>query len=143
MAFNTNAYNARNIDCTFGPVALTSGFSEGGKVTINMLEDAYSMSVGTAGESTVSVMNNESAEMIIPLKVTSSAHKEMVTLYTASKLAPSGVIFLPFACIDRVRGLKYFAPEAFIVKLPDAEYGQEAGDREWTLNTGCMLVSPL
>lgn len=139
----TVTYNAKLIDVSYGPLAVSSGFTDGGKVSVAMSEDHNTITKGTHDETTFSVMNNSSAEITIPLMAGSAMHREMLSLYTAARLAPSGLILLPLIILDRVNDIKMFAPETAIKKLPDMEYGREVGEREWTLHTGNMIVTPI
>lgn len=113
--------------------AIMSGFSDGGLVTVARNEDAWTLQVGTDGEGTRSKTNNKSGRITVPLMQSSPSNDVLSALAIADELSNGGVV--PILIKDSNGTTVCGAKAAWIVKIPDAEYGREAGPREWILES--------
>lgn len=128
MALKT--YDLKDVICTYGPHRF-KGFDEGSAITLTPVEDIYKAKVGADGETTRSRTNNNNYEASIKLMGNSSIHLQMINT-TFRNSALNGVTF-PFQLVSIATGETYTCANAYVTRLPDAEFAQEMTAREWKL----------
>lgn len=122
----------------FKKVALTinnqivSGFADGTGINVEFNEDQFSLSVGSDGEAIRSDMNNESGSMTITLQASSAFNAVL------SGLSKAKTIF--DAQVKDTNGDTLAAGEFWVKTRPSVEFGREAADREWVLETGALKM---
>lgn len=119
-------YSPKDIVGTVGPCILR-GFADGSMLTIARDVDAFGKVVGADGEVTRVESANKSGSLKVSLAQSSAANDEL------SVLALSGAC-VPFALKDLGGTTVAFAANAWVRKMPDAEFGKDAGAREWTID---------
>jgi hypothetical protein len=125
-------YDPKQCAVTFANVQLT-GWADGDFITIANASDAFTAQVGTDGEVTRSRTNNNMATITIRTMQSSPVNDLLSALHRMDLLLPNGAGVAPFQLQDLNGTSDYFAEHAWIVKAPDAKFGREAAEREWTL----------
>ncbi len=127
-------YDPKSITIIFGPV-LMSGFAPDTFLMVEKNVDIFSLQVGADGEACRTRSRNNSARMTVTLMQSSPVNDLLSALHEVDRAAPSGSGCLPFLVKDLV-GRSLFAAElSWIVKPAPAEFGVEAGTREWVIET--------
>lgn len=115
------------------------GYAEGAEVSIEYNEDMFTLQVGADGPGTRSKSNNESGRVTLPLMQSSPSNDVLSAFADADRLSNAGTGPL---LIKDVSGRSLFtAEQAWIVKKPAANYGNEASAREWILETDVLIAS--
>lgn len=133
------SYDPSQVMVVFGGRVL-SGFAEGTKVTVEHEEDAWTTQIGVDGEGTRSKSNNRSGTITVQLMQSSDDNAFLYGIYELDRTSNAGA--LPMMVKDGSGSSLHMAETAWISKLPAAEYGVEAGAREWAFKTD-ILVSAL
>ena len=136
MAVKT--YDFKQISASFGTVIL-SGFAEDDAITLTPEANIYDAKKGCDGQTTRSRSNNDDYKATIRFMATSDAKSQMQEL-TLRNAALSGLTY-PFRLISNSTNEFYFSPEAWVEKLPDADFGREVGEREYTVYLPDCLIS--
>jgi hypothetical protein len=128
MALKT--YDAKKVEIIFGPLRL-SGFAEDSMITLTPEAEIFTSKVGVDGQTTRSRSNNDNYKCTVRFMQTSDARSKLqgITFRTAA-LSTVTHAFRLF-CPDT--GELYESAEAYVEKLPDAEFGREASEREYTI----------
>lgn len=135
---SVKTYDPKQVLVTFGGFTL-SGFADGSFVTVERLEDAWSMQIGTDGEGTRSKSNNRSGSITIQLMQTSDSNQTLTALALADELSNSSA--LPLMVKDNSGTTICVAETAWIKKMPSSEFAREAGPREWVLETDNLVMN--
>lgn len=100
-------------------------------ITVEFLEDAGKLTVGSDGAGMQSLLANKSAKITVRLLKTSPTNALLTAMYnlqrTAALLWGQNVITLT----DIARGDAYTASEVAFVKHPKNDYKEEGGVLEW------------
>ena len=136
----TREYDSARVICTAGGVVLT-GFAPGSKVRVTFNEDRNTIQVGSDGEASRSRSNNKSGRIEFILLQTSLSNATLAALALADDVTPGGAA-VPIIVKDLNGGSVHNANVAVLVKRPDAEYTDTAGERSWMWETG-QLVSTI
>ena len=128
MALKT--YDAKRVEIIFGPLSL-SGFAEDSMITLTPESEIWTSKVGVDGQTTRSRSNNDNYKATVRLMQTADTRLKLQEL-TLRNSALSEVTF-PFKLVSLDTGETYECAEAYIERLPDAEFGREAGEREYTI----------
>lgn len=111
-----------------------SGFAEDTFVKIEQLGDGVVSTAGADGEVARAISADRRCKVTVTLQQSSRGNDVLSALAQADRLSGGDGMF-PVAIAD-LRGTTVFAAsEAWVVKMPDAEFGAEVGTREWTLET--------
>lgn len=130
-------YDPKGIIIIFGGFTLT-GFQDGTFITVDRNEDAFSLQVGADGFDTRNKSNNRSGTVTFTPAQTSPSNDILSAIARQDELSNSGVYPL---LIKEVDGTSLFSAEAaWIKKLPTSEFANEAGGREWVIETGQLEV---
>lgn len=134
MGFKT--YDAKQVVVSYAGFTL-SGFAEGTKVTVEYDEDAWTKQVGVDGEVTRSKSNNRAGRVTVQLMQSSDSNQILSSLAEADRLSNAGAV--PLMIKDNSGNSLHTAENAWIMKIPSAEYGVEAGPREWVFDCGTIV----
>ena len=132
------AYNFAKVAVIFGGRQLT-GFADGDAVTVERNEDAFTLLIGADGEGTRSKSNNRSGRVTVRLLQTSESNAILNAFAKADDLSDTGL--QPLLVKDASGNSLYSAELAWIVKMPAATLGAEAGDREWVFETDNLVIN--
>lgn len=116
---------------------LIHGFAKGTFVKIGRDEDGFSLMVGADGESTRAKNANKAGKFTFTLLATSASNDYLTSLHLADEL--SGQSTFAVMVKDNRGTSLYAAATAWVVKPADAEWGVEAAQREWVIQTDELL----
>jgi hypothetical protein len=133
---DVKTYGPDEVSLILAGIPLNQGWADGTFCRIAYNSDAFSLKVGTDGESVRTKSNDRSARISVILMQSSSVNDLLSALHNLDINSPGGAGVGPFLCKDNSGRSMYLAEKAWIVKPPDAEYGREAGTREWIIETG-------
>jgi hypothetical protein len=137
MALKT--YDAAEVSVIVGSRPL-KGFAEGSFVSVERDEDSWTKHVGADGEVTRAKSNNLSGTITITLMQASEDNAFLAGLAQADEIAKTGVV--PVLIRDASGSSLHTAEEAWISKPATAEYGKEAGEREWVIHCAELITAP-
>ena len=123
-------YDPSQVVITVGG-AIISGYADGAFITLSRNSDMFSRVAGADGENARVKSSDKSGKVTLTLMQTSDSNDILTGFAAADELANSGVV--PFAMKDISGRTVALAPRAWVTKLPDSEFGKEAGTREWVL----------
>lgn len=118
---------------------LLQGFAPGTFLTITRNMDAYALSVGVDGIGTRIKNNNLSGRATFTLDQSSTSNDDLNALAAADSLSDSGVG--PLFIKDGSGNTVAAAATAWIVKLPDSEFSNSLGTRQWVLESDVLSYS--
>ena len=129
-------YNSKKVDVVLtdietGASIIASGFAEGSRVSVAKGSDAVTVTIGSSGEGAFNFSNDESGTITIHLLQTSSTNDFLSSQYELQELNGGGMMEV-MVKDNNGRSLHY-APKARIQKMPDSDYEEEVGDRQWVL----------
>jgi hypothetical protein len=114
------------------------GFADGTFVKIERNVDAFSLVVGADGESTRVKSQNKSGRFTFTLQQSSPSNDYLSSVATQDELTSQGVV--P-SLVKEVGGATIAqASKSWIVKKSAVEFGKEAGNREWIVETGDLAL---
>lgn len=134
-------YRADQVAVIFGGVLIT-GKGTDTFVSIEWDSDAYGDTVGVDGEVARHRINDDRATVTITVMATSPSNAALDALHKADKANPNGTV-APLLIKDNVGDDLHAAQEAWILREPAAEYGQEAGEREWRIRCAKLVSASL
>ena len=126
-------FNPAQIIITFGAIIM-SGFADGTFLTITGNGDRFEKRRGADGTIDRINKNNFDYEVVLTLMQTSITNKNLSIIMQADQLSNAGI--LPLTIKDLNGDTLFFAPQAWIAKDPDDEFGDSLGNREWKFQTG-------
>lgn len=135
MAVKT--YDPSQVAIILGGFAMT-GFADGSFVTVARNADAFALHIGTDGEGTRAKSSNKSGRITLTLSQSSDSNSILSGLATADELSNNGIF--PVLIKDNSGLSLYSAETAWIVKVPDSEFGRELGSREWIIETDNLVT---
>lgn len=124
------SYNLKNVVCSFGPVVF-SGYAEDDAITLTPESEIFTSKVGADGQTTRSRSNNDNYKATVRFMATSGARLSLQE-QTLRNAALSQVTY-PFQLTSPDTGETYSSSQAYVEKLPDAAFGREASEREYTI----------
>lgn len=116
-----------------------SGFADGTFITVERIEDAFSMQVGVDGEGTRSKSNNRSGRVTFSLMQSSDSNQVLSALALADDVSNAGAV--PLMVKDNNGDSLYIAETAWIKKVADSPFAREAGPREWVMETDVLVAN--
>jgi hypothetical protein len=126
-------YDAFKVIITFGGVPI-GGYADGTFVSVKAGSDRYSKKVGADGGIVRSRKHDDTHGVDITLLKSSQSNTYLTTVMNMDKLANAGI--RPLSITDLSGGSLHFWPQAWISKDPDVDYGDEAGNIPWHIETG-------
>lgn len=131
-------YDAKVCIMTFGPLII-SGFAEDSMVTFTPESEIFTAKVGCDGQTTRSRSNNDNYKCTVRLMQTSDSNSRIQT-QTLRNSVLSGITW-PFKFSSPTTGEIYESASAYLERNPDAEFGREAGEREYTFYLPSCKIS--
>ena len=128
---SVKTYDASQVSVIVGTRRL-SGLAEGSFVTVSRDEQAFTKQVGADGEVTRAKTNNKAGSITITLQQASSGNDYLSTLAKTDEETSAGVV--PVTVVDGSGTTVAIAESGWIQKLPDTEFGRDAGEREWVID---------
>lgn len=125
-------YAADEMIVTFGPVVM-SEFGQDSLVTVEMNEDLFTLQMGADGRGVRSKTSNRSARITVTLMQSSASNDLLSAIAQLDSQSNEGVF--PLMIKDGSGRSIHTAESAWITRAPTAEYGREAGEREWIFET--------
>lgn len=127
-------YDSKRVLVTISAGALgthiATQFVEGSRVEVTKDEDAITMSKNSDGGGVFNVTNDESGAIVLHLQQSSPTNDFLSSVLSLQRLTGGG------ECSVMVKDANgrslHHTPAARLQKSPDAEYGTEASEREWT-----------
>lgn len=134
----TNTYDPSKVIVTFGAVQL-SGFAEGTFISIKRSGNVFEKKKGSDG--TIERINKNAMDFSveITLQQTSNSNLLLDALMKADMVANAGV--LPLTITDLYGSTLFEAPQAWISKDPDVDFGDDTTNRTWTFETGVASLT--
>lgn len=130
MALETKAYDARDVIITWGEIEL-EGAAPGTVVTIAYDTEAVKKTVGAQGFVVATVMANDGGSVTWVASQASPTNDRLSAVAALQRRRGVGLIKKPIL-VKHVNGTTLaLGPEAWIMKVPDAAFGEEHQDREW------------
>jgi hypothetical protein len=122
-------YDSKLIVITFGPLII-SGYAEDSIATLTPESEIFTAKVGADGQTTRSRSNNDNYKCSLRLMQTSDSQSQIQALTLRNSIL-SGITW-PFKLISPTTRELYESSNAYLERNPDAEFGREAGEREYT-----------
>lgn len=129
-------YSPKDILVTVGGAIIT-GYANGAFVQVEQAEDQVSLVVGSDGEATRTVSANRSGSITITLQQTSESNAILSGFHQRDMLDKAGIF--PVLVKDNLGKSLYTAETAWVRKMPNAEFGNESGTREWVIDTDRLI----
>lgn len=129
----SKTYDPKGIIMTCGGFQ-ASGFADGTFLNVDTNEDDFSLQVGADGENCRSKSNNGSGTFTLTLMQSAAFNDVLSAFRNADKLSNSGQF--PVLVKDLNGTTLYSAESAWIRKIAPSEFGNEAGGREWVIESG-------
>lgn len=111
---------------------LISGFGDGSMIKITRDEDAYTKIVGGDGEVARVRSRNKSGSVELTLMQTSASNDDLSSAAALDELSGTGIG--PLMVKDLLGTTVAAGANAWIRKLPDAEYNKDGADRVWIID---------
>ncbi len=131
-------YNLKDVVCNFGDV-IFSGFAEDDAITLTPESEIFTSKVGADGQTTRSRSNNDNYKATVRFMATSDARVKLQD--RTFRNAALSSLTLPFRLYSPSTGEEYTCSQAYVEKLPDASFGREASEREYTIYLPACTVS--
>jgi hypothetical protein len=129
-------YDPKDVCIIVGP-SIIGGYAKGSFVTVSNKADRYSQKTGADGEAVRSRSHDESGSIKIKLQQTSGSNDVLQGWASLDYLSNAGQF--PLMIKDNNGRSLYSALAAWVVKNPDADFADESGDREWTIETDALV----
>lgn len=133
MSGTVKTYDPARVVPTFAG-RLISGFAEGTFIKVARNGDTFTVHVGSDGEVARSRSRNKSGQVEFTLMQGAASNDMLSAQLALDELAGTGAG--AFQLQDFNGTTLLIAPAAWVKKLADAEYGNEAGNRVWVLELG-------
>jgi hypothetical protein len=129
-------YNLQDVNVVWGAIPVV-GLAKDTAVQITYNNDFNSVQVSGDGRSnTRSVMNDRSATITLSVSQTSASQ---ALLQAQFALQEAGAVSPGMTIEDLNTGAKFIAESCWVKKPPDASFGEEVGDWEWTFETDRLV----
>lgn len=116
---------------------IISGYADGTFVTVERDSDSWSKQIGADGDGTRSKSNDKSGKITISLMQSAESNEVLSALALLDEQTGGGAV--PVLIKDNSGTSLHVAETAWIVKPATAEYGKEAGPREWVFDTDILI----
>lgn len=137
MAAPSLSYDPGQVIVTFLGTPL-HGFADGTFVKVTRNEEAFKLQVGADGEAARVRNRNRSGQVAITLQQTSVSNDVLSAAAALDELAAGGTGALLIKDLNGTTLVS--ALVAWVRKIPEAELGNELGQREWVLETGVLAA---
>lgn len=126
-------YFSEDVKITAGTHTLT-GTAKGTFVSVKEIGDGITAEDGNDGEVARSMKRYARFEITVTLMQTSVSNDFLSSAYALDRLAGQGM--MPVTVRDLNGTTLVTAPEAWVKKLPDADFAETSGNRSWVIETG-------
>lgn len=116
---------------------IIQGFGDSTFIKIERNQQAFQLKMGTDGEGTRAKSNDNSAKVTITLMQSSPSNDDLSSFAQLDALANAGIF--PLFLRDGSGRTVASAVTAWIQKLPDSEFSNEAQTRDWVIETDTLL----
>jgi hypothetical protein len=125
-------YDSNQVVAVFGSIKIDEkGVDE--FVVIEPAEDDYTIVTGVGGQTVFNRSNNKGCKVTIRVLQTSPVNRLLSEARKADLASPNGT-FSAFTVIDRLSGSElHSGSKAKITRPPNASFGKQAKDNEWTI----------
>lgn len=128
-------YDPRNVLASFGSVSIT-GFADGTFVNIERASDAFSKVVGAGGDVVRTRNRDRSGTVTFTLLASAPENDLLAAIAAEDELAGTGVRPI---MVKELNGTTLAAAQnAWVRKVPNAEYAKEHGTREWAIDVEAL-----
>lgn len=117
-----------------GIVHILSGFSEDSIISIERNSETFELYTGADDTNTRIYKANTSATMTVPLQQTSNSNDILTQLYINDKNTRDSSGLFSLTVKDNSGRSTFFAEEAYIAVVPNAEFGNSMQLREWQIH---------
>lgn len=131
-------FDPLNVLASFKGFQLT-GFAPGTYIAAARNEDAFKIQVGSGGTVARTRNPNKSGRITFTLQQTSPSNDQLSAIAADDEATGKGVGALLIK--DLLGRTVVEAPNAWIVKLPDVEFSNEAGTRQWVLECDQLIMT--
>jgi Protein of unknown function (DUF3277) len=128
-------YSPDQVSVVFGPV-IVDGFASGDMITVEQIAPAFSRYDGADGK-TMRVRSTNRSLRITIRTMQGSAANDLLSLGLQADLLPlaNGANVVPFSLKDNSGRTVVGATYAWVAEWPSISFGEEAGEREWVIET--------
>lgn len=126
-------YDAKKVIVTIGGNPIT-GFADGTFLSIVPNADDFTKVAGADGNVARSKSNDKSFRVTLTLMQTSPSNDVLSSLRRADSIANAGIV--PIQVKDLGGTSIFSAPECWVARPPDGEFGKELSQRAWMIDTG-------
>lgn len=117
---------------------IISGFGDGTFIKLERNQQAFQLKMGTDGEGTRAKSNDLSGKLTITLMQSSPSNDDLSSFAAADQLANAGAV--PCFVKDGSGRTVASCETAWVQKLPDSEFSNEAQTRVWVLETAALVL---
>mgnify|MGYP000193237170 CR=1 FL=1 len=133
-----HTFNPKRYQVSFSGILLT-GLADGNdSITVERNSDAFTLVVGSDGESTRSVSPDNSGKITVRLQGTSLSNDVLSALHETDRFGNLGQA--PLFVKDLSGTTTALAQAAWIVKAPSISIGKNMTNREWVFETGDLEI---
>lgn len=127
MAFEpVRTYSPRDVTVTFGGYIL-SGFMDGDFVTFTPADDWVTMQTGADGTTSRTIKANRNGSVVVRLRQTSLSNDILMSFAKSEEI-------VRFQIKDLRGNTLISVNQAWVAKIPEVGFGEEAGGREWGID---------
>jgi hypothetical protein len=138
MADFQGTYSADKIIITGGSTVL-SGFADGDFVTASYAEDRATPKAGADGGVGVSINASRLGTIVVTLSATSAANDSLSGIFNLDAITGTKTI-VPIGVADLNGRTVIAAANCWLQVSPEATFGKEIGDREWTFGAADLVM---
>lgn len=136
MAKQFSTYDFNEVDLIVGGLPL-SGFQGGSNIGVEYNTDAWTFQPNVDGGGTRSKSNNLSGRITFTLSQGSESNNFLSALAQIDQQSNGGAV--PASVTYKSGSSVHVAENAWIVKIPRAEYSGESAGREWVLESDNLV----
>lgn len=129
----TQTYDSKQVIVIVGGNYM-QGLADGTFLNIVPNADDFTKVVGADGNVARSKSNDASFRVTLTLMQTSASNDVLSALRRSDKIANAGIV--PIQVKDLGGRTLFSAPECWVARPPDSEFGKELSQRQWMLDTG-------
>lgn len=130
-----NTYDPGRITISFAGFTVT-GYADGTFVKVARATELYTKTVGAGGEVARTRTRDRSGRVTLTLLASSPANDLLTAQFQRDEKDGSGVA--PLMIKDLNGTSIHHAPNAWIAKLPDVEFGKDLPTREWEIDCDAL-----
>lgn len=132
-------YDPKQVLITFGAIII-GGFADGVFCKVERTSEAFNTKAGADGEVCRTRTNDNRGKITITLMQSSLSNDLLSAQHSLDKALPLGLGTSHLLIKDLSGRTLCEAPQSWIVKEPDQEFGKEAADREWVLEASDLIT---